>query len=57
MLHGLQAGLLPTHDPVLQVCAAVRAVHSDPLRAALRVQASPGHRDVVLPVLPLRQWL
>jgi hypothetical protein len=52
VLHGLQAGVLPEDDPVLEVRAEVRALHGNPLRAALRVQASSGLR--LLPELLLR---
>ena len=55
VLHGLQASVLPTDDPGLQVCAAVCALHGHPLRAALRLQASAGNG--LLPEQLLRQWL
>ena len=49
VLHGVQAGLLPTHHPGLEVCAEMRAIHRDPLRAALCVQASSSDRHDLLP--------
>ena len=52
LLHGVQAGVLPEDHPGLEVRAEVRALHGDPLRAALRLQASSGLR--LLPeLLPL----
>ena len=54
VLHGVQAGVLPKHHPGVEVRAAASAVHGDPLRAALRVQAGSGVR--VLPQLRL-WWL
>ena len=43
-VHCLQAGDLYEDDSVPAVRREVRAVHRDPLRSALRLQASSGHR-------------
>ncbi len=57
MLHGLQAGVLPEDHPGLEVRAAVRALHGDPLRAAVRLQAGSGHGLPCCCEELLRQWL
>jgi len=42
VLHGVQAGVLPEDDPMLEVRAEVRPIHRDAVCAEVRVQASSG---------------